>query len=261
MAILINVKANQILPKVSNWRAQRGFLPDDSYTKGLEYGKLVGVITGKMDGEDAPVYTYAGTVGATYTDIGDRPIAVPAVVARGILFETSERNQYLAPDNQSDETRLFPMGARQDKMLAPVPEWVWEIQDTDMTFGHAGYFRLTDKLMPTADSFDDTTATIVFDGEITDVREEETVEIDGAEYKILSIVYDDSTDKTTFTLDTGAGDVVDDVLLKSQLFAPVFLPDDMTGLPFTMIEDDGSGGRRQSIGYVESALAIRGKLI
>lgn len=258
--ILINVKATQILPKICNWRGQRGFAPDDAYTKGLEYGKLVGVITGKVAGADAPVFTYAGHVGATYSDIGDAPIAVGATKAVGVIYDVSARDQYERTDNQTDESRLFPMGARQDKLMPAIPEWVWEVQDTEETLGHAGYFRLTDMKLPAATSFNDATATIVIAGNVDNVRKEEKLEIDGAFYYVIDISYDSVGDETTITLNEGAGDVVEDIVVKSQLFEPVYLPDDMTGLPFTMLPVDASANNRQKIGYVESALAVRGKI-
>lgn len=262
MPILVNVKATQILPKiVSNWRAQQAFAVNDEYTKGLEYGKLVGVITGKCEDVDKAVFTYAGDVGATYTDIGDAPIAIGAVKPVGVIYDVSPRDQYGRTDDQTDNTRLFPMGARQDKLMPPMPEWVWEITDTDETLGNAAYFREIDKVLDTATSFDDATATIVFPGNVDDVRVGQKVDINGDFYYIEDISYDSGANETTFTLNEGAGDVVADVTLLSQLFEPVYLPDDMTGLPFTMMPHNTAGtGTRKQIGFVESVIAVRGKI-
>jgi len=261
MAILINVKATQIKPRVlKNWRAQETFAVNDEYTKGLEYGKLIGVITGKQEGADKPVFTYAGAEEATYTDIADSNVTIPATKAVGVIYDTSAKDQYGRTDDLTGEDRLFPMGTRQNVKMPPVDSWVWEIIDTDQKYGNVSYFRQIDKTIESndIDSFDDATATIVLTGEVNDIREEESIEIDGDIYYIEEIVI--GTGVTTLTLDRGAGDVVMDIVLKSQLFEPVYLPDDMTGLPFTMLPYDGAGGDRQKIGYVEGPIQVRGKI-
>ena len=256
--ISVTVKSSQILPKISNgWRGQQGFYVDDTYTKGLEKCKFITIITGVAGNETAPVMSYAGHVGATYDDIAEGSIALGAAKAVGFLYESSSIDQYRRIDDQTDETRLFPKGARTDKKYAPMPEGVLEVIDLDEMYGNGSYFRTVDKLMPTASSFDDGTATIVFNGNINDVRVDEKVEIDGSEYWIEDIAFNEGTNKTTITLNEGAGDVVVPVLLKGQLFEPVYLADDMTGeVPFTMQPTDGTIDR-QKLGFVESSVAVR----
>jgi hypothetical protein len=260
MPIMLNVKATQILPKVSaGWRAQQNFYVDDSYTKGLTRCKFVGVISGKVDGKDEPVFTYAGHVGATYTTLADAPIAVPAVKAIGILYESSPIDAYRRLDDTTDENQLFPKGKRQDKPMPPMPYSVLEVTDTDRMFGDYSYFRKVDATIEVGDivSFTDATAEIVLAGNYTtSLRLEEKLEIDGGFYYITAMSYDAGAGETTLTLNEGAGDVVLEIIVKSPLFDPVYLADDMTGLPFTMIPSTD----RQKLGFVESTIAVRVKI-
>lgn len=261
MSIIINVKPGQIKPKLYlNWRAQQTFAVNDDYTKGLEYGKLVGVTTGKQNGANRPVFAYAGVKEHSYTDIADTPQTIPALKPVGVIYDTSPRDQYERTDKLTDETRLFPMGSRQDVKMPPVDEWVWEITDTDQLYGNVAYFREIDRVVPTTSisSFDDATATIVLTGEVTDIRTEEKINVAGTEYYIEDIEI--AGGFTTLTLNDGAGDVVTEFTIKSQLFEPVFLPDNMEGLPFTMLPYDENGDPRQQIGYVEGAIQVRGKI-
>jgi hypothetical protein len=254
MAIVVNVKTTQILPKITSWRPQEGFFVEDDYTKGLKKATFGTIITGKSGGRVAPVISYAGAVGATYTDIAEAPVALGPAKAIGIIYETSPIDQYRRVDDLSDETRLFPLGSRTDKKYALMPSCVLEVTDTDEVNGTVGYFRLVDKALPTATAFDDATATIVFDGNVNDIRVEEKLEIDGDFYWIVDIEYDSVADETTVTLNEGAGDVVKDVVVKSQLFETAYLADDMAGdVPFTMIPEVG----RQAVGFVESMFALR----
>lgn len=254
MAVVVNVKTTQVLPKITSWRSQEGFFVDDSYTKGLKKATFGTIITGKSGGRVAPVISYAGAVGATYTDISEDPAVLGPAKAIGVIYETSPIDQYRRVDDLSDETRLFPLGARTDKKYALMPSCVLEVTDTDEVNGTVGYFRLVDKELPTATSFDDATATIVFSGNIDDVRKEEKLEIDGAFYWIVDIEYDSGADETTITLNEGAGDTVEDIIVKSQLFETAYLADDMDGdVPFTMIPEVG----RQEVGFVESMFALR----
>ncbi len=258
--IVVNVKTSQILPKVTNWRSQKGFYVDDTYAKGLEKCKFGTIITGLSGGQKAPVISYAGHVGATYTDIGAAPIALGAARTFGLIYETSPIDQYRRTDDLSDETRLFPKGPRTDKQYALMPSGVLEIIDTEEFFGNGNYFREVD-YVPTeaATAFDDATATITYAGNLTTaIKVEDRLEIDGASYYVVDIVYDSVGNETTITLNEGAGDIVLPVTVKGQIYDDLFLADDMTGdVPFTTVPTDSLGNARQKVGYVESGMAMR----
>jgi len=259
--IVVSVKSSQILPKLMNWRSQMNFYVDDSYTKGLKMAKFGSVITGESGGKVEPVITYAGHVGATYSNIGEAAIDIPALKAVGLIYESSSQDQYRRLDDLSDETRLFPKGSRQDRPYALMPSGVLEITDTDQLFGSPVYFRAVDKVIPVADisSFDNGTATIVLSGEFTDIREEERFDVEGiGTAYVISVSYDDGADETTIVLNDGVGDVPAEITVKSQLFEVGYLPDDATAdVPFTMIPVDDGGDPRQPLGFVESPIAFR----
>lgn len=258
MAINLVVTQNQLLPEMMPWKAQQTFFVDDAYTKGLEVGKLVSIATGTAVGLEEPTIHYAGHVGATYTDLADVGIAVPALKAVGVIYNPSFRDKYGRTDDQNDETRFFPHGKREHRRIGMIPEFVWHIQD-DTNTNILSYFRDKDATILVGDvvSFDDATATIVLTGDFTDeIRVEEKLRIAGTDYWAKSVTYDSVATETTVVLNEGAGDVAAEITLKSVLFDNVYLADDMTGLPFTQIPSTG----RQVIGTIEGSYAIRAKL-
>lgn len=262
MAIKLTVIANQIAPAITGWKAYQSFYVDDAYTKGLEFGKLVGVATGTSQGtsglDEATVH-YAGHVGATYSNLADGNVVVPAIKACGVIYDPSTIDSYRRTDDQTNETRLFPYGQRENRRIAMIPEFVWHLQD-DTNYTNLAYFRKLDETIDVADvvSFDDATATIVLSGDFSgDIKVEEKMEIDGDTYWATSVSYDDVAGETTVVLNDGAGDIALAITLKSVLFDDVYLADDMTGdLPFTLIYEAG----RQKIGTIESTYAVRAKL-
>ena len=103
--IVLRIKTSQLKPHISGWKAQANLYVNDKYTKGLKYGAFVCAETGTADGEVKPTLRYAGLASATYTDIADTSVVLPAKAATGIVYESSARDIYASLINLSNESR------------------------------------------------------------------------------------------------------------------------------------------------------------
>lgn len=202
--ILAVIKTSQLKPHTSGWRSQATLFVNDKYTKGLKYGAFACTETGTADGEDKPVFRYAGLTSATYNDIADAPVTLPAKKATCIIYESSPRDIHASLIDLSNETKLFPYGIRQFKPLSVVDSAVYEITDTEDVMGNTFYFRTVDKiLVPSTNTtavFDNTAKTITMDGNVTKIRIGEKIGTASATTYVTNVVYDGGTGKTTITL-------------------------------------------------------------
>lgn len=251
--IIVRVKANQITPKLTNWRPQSTYFVNDAYDLGLKYGMFVTLEQGTVEGVAKATLTYAGNASATYTDIASTSKTLPAAKPLGILYESSPIDAYRRTDDLTNETRLFPKGKRQEKAYGLLPDAVLELSDTDNILGNDMYFRTVDYLITaTADSFVNSTKTIVYPGNISTIRVGETLSNGTNEAIVLTKTYNSGTNKTTFVLSAGLGDSVLPLTAKCQLYKTLYVATDMTGdVPFTFVSNS------YPVGWVESGLAAR----
>lgn len=237
--IELRVKTSQLKPTVMAFKSQSTLYVNDKYTKGLKYGMLLAIETGEAIGETKPVIRYAGTTSATYTDIAENSVTLPAKKAAGIIYESSPRDIYSTDIDLTNENRLYPYGRRQQYPIAIIDEAVYEISDTDDLLGNTFYFRTTDKVLVNDGQagvvFDNTAKTIYIPSVVTGFRvgEKVTVTSTGATAYIEDITY--GATSTTITLSAGLGSLVLETKLMGTMYDALYSAPDMKGeVPFQL---------------------------
>lgn len=257
--IVLRIKTSQLKPHISGWKAQSNLYVNDKYTKGLKYGAFVCAETGTADGEVKPTLRYAGLTSATYTDIADTSVVLPAKAATGIVYESSARDIYASLIDLSNEAKLFPYGTRQQDPIVMLDEAVYEISDLDDVMKNTFFFRTTDKVLVAATNttavFDNTAKTIVMDGEITGIRIGEKIGTASATTYVTSCTYDNATGKTTIGLLAGLGNAIVETKLLATIFDPLYATNDQNGdVPFQLVPNGAK------VGQVVSGIAAYIKL-